>query len=512
MDERSASVPQVRSQWSNRILILSLLGIACLTFFPFRIDFASPQSRTTSPFLLGPSLKQGEYRDFFLNVLLFVPFGFGVSAVLRKRGVSKDRGVLLTLAAGAITSYGVEVLQFYMPTRNSAWDDIASNTLGAVFGFLVFGRWSEMFLPALSQWEESVERSLTLRRACFLLVAYLGFFFLISIPLQRQTRLSNWETDVPMFVGGDGTARHAWKGQIAKLQVWNRVLSEESARKLAAGEPAPGTESGLLASYDFAGAPPYSDGVKSLPALNWISSSPPHESPILDLNGSSWLRTNVSVTNLTQELRKTNQFTVRAVCTPADTAELEQVIVSISQVYGSPDLSLRRDGADLLFWFRTPLSVHRSFLFLRDRGVFAPGESRDILISNDGSSISYYVDGKKQLRNYHLGPGTALVHAFARVFAFDLEGYLVSYDALIFFPAGVLLGMIARKKPSQSLVGKSLLFLGLVLPSVVYQSILVAVSGKSFFWKETILCLVLTLLGARFINADRGQDVQSRTA
>src|ERR1700680_3597115 len=90
MNNRSVQPPRVWSQWSNRILILSLLGIIYFTFFPFRIDFASPQSRTTSPFLLGPSLKHGVHLDFFLNVLLFIPFGFGFSALLRKRGVSKS--------------------------------------------------------------------------------------------------------------------------------------------------------------------------------------------------------------------------------------------------------------------------------------------------------------------------------------------------------------------------------------------------------------------------------------
>src|ERR1700676_4003988 len=138
MNNRSFQPPRAWSQWSNRILILSLLGIIYFTFFPFRIDFSSPQSRTTSPFLLGPSLKHGIHMDFFLNVLLFVPFGFGVSAQLGKRGVSKGRALLLAFVAGALTSYAVELLQFFIPTRNSAWDDVTPNTLGAVCGFFLF--------------------------------------------------------------------------------------------------------------------------------------------------------------------------------------------------------------------------------------------------------------------------------------------------------------------------------------------------------------------------------------
>jgi hypothetical protein len=216
------------------------------------------------------------------------------------------------------------------------------------------------------------------------------------------------------------------------------------------------------------------------------------------------------VTVLTQELKRTNQFAVRAVCTPADAAELEQIIVSISQVFGTPDLTVRRDGADLVFWFRNPLSMHRSFLAWHVRGVFIPGETRDILLSSDGSNVSLYVNGKKEARVYSLSAGAVLFHRFARVIASDLDGYLIDYDTLIFLPAGMLLGMTARKESSRKPAGKFLLLFGLLLPSVLYQFILVWVSGRGVLWWEIILCLMLTLLGAWFINADRRDGVLFR--
>jgi glycopeptide antibiotics resistance protein len=503
MTTQSSQAPQASSRWANRILILSFIGIIYLTLFPFRLDFGAPQSRSTSPFFLGPSLKHGDPLDFFLNLLLFVPFGFGFSAQLRKRGLSSGRVFALALAAGAVTSYCVEFLQFYIPTRSSGWDDVTPNTLGAILGSLLFDRWGEMLLKPLSALGERVETWVSLRRACIFLLAYLAFFFLLSIPLQRETRLSNWDTTVPMFVGSDGSPRHAWKGQIAKLQVWNRAFSQELARKLAASEVAPDTDTGLLASYDFTGVPPYSDQEKSLPPLAFISSSPPRDSSVLDLNGSSWLSTKDHVTNLTVALMRTNQFAVRAVCTPANVADLEQHIVSISHVYGTPDLYLRREQADLVFWFRNPLSTYRSLLAWHVRGVFASGQTRDILVSYDGSNVSLYVDGKKETRVYSLGPGPALAHKFMRVLAVDLDGYSVTYDALMFLPAGLLLGMIARKDPSRKPAGRFLLLLGFLLPSVLFESILVWVSGRAVSWWEIFVCLLLTLLGAGLINADR---------
>src|SRR5258708_21391491 len=114
MNSRSLQPPRVWSQWSNRILILSLLGIIYFTCFPFRIDFASPQSRAASPFILGPTLKHGVHFDSFLIVLLFVPFGFVVSAHFRSCVVTKVQVLFRALAARTAPCYAVRLLPFFI--------------------------------------------------------------------------------------------------------------------------------------------------------------------------------------------------------------------------------------------------------------------------------------------------------------------------------------------------------------------------------------------------------------
>jgi VanZ family protein len=513
MTNQASQPPQTCADWSNRILVLSLIGIAYLTLFPFRFDFTIGNPLHASPFHLGTSLKRVQSLDFFLNVLLFVPFGFGFCTQLRKRGGSRRGALVLVLAASAITSYIVELLQLYIPLRSSGWDDVVSNTAGAAVGFFLFDRWGELWLQHLSRWEERAETWLSLKGTWIFLLIYLGFFLAISIPLQRETRLSNWDTTSLLFVGSDGTARHAWKGQIGKLQIWDQALSDETARKLSSGEAPPDSETGLRASYEFTGAPPYNDKEKFLPALNRISSSPPpHESKALDLDGSSWLSSIVPAENLAQMVKKTNQFAVRAVCTSADVADLEQFIVSISQIQRTPDLTLRREGADLVVWFRTPLSIHRSGANryageMRVKDIFAAGQARDILVSYDGSDVSLYVDGKKERRVYYLSPGAALAQRFSRMKTSEWDSYLVTYDALIFLPVGCLLGMIARKERAQKFAARLLLVLGLVLAPVLYEFILVWVSGRTASPWQVSLCLFLTVLGVWLINADRRDGI-----
>src|SRR5216683_1061459 len=65
MKIQDPSHPQACAEWSNRILILSLLGIAYLTFFPFRFHFAASFVFHRFPFLLGASDKHSGHLDFF---------------------------------------------------------------------------------------------------------------------------------------------------------------------------------------------------------------------------------------------------------------------------------------------------------------------------------------------------------------------------------------------------------------------------------------------------------------
>jgi hypothetical protein len=238
---------------------------------------------------------------------------------------------------------------------------------------------------------------------------------------------------------------------------------------------------------------------------------------MLDLDGSSWLSSIVPVQDLTRELKRTNQFTVRAVCAPVDVADWDQRIVSISQTSGLANLILRRDGPNLSFWIRNPLTVHRTNVawYVREiyvRDVFVAGQMRDILVSYDGSDVSVYVDGEKEPRVFYLSPGAALARRLSRYRTIEWDGYLVTYDALIFIPTGFLLGVIARKEPSKKLTGRCLLLLGLLVPPVLYEFILVWVSGRAVSLWQVSLCLFLTLVGAWLVNADRSDGILFRVS
>ncbi len=497
MTTSAGSCRGASARWSNRILLLALLGIAYLTLFPFRFDFSPTIVFHRSPFLLSSSVKLSGYLDIFLNVLLFVPFGFGIAAHARKRGLAIGSSFLLALAAGACCSYLVELLQFYIRARDSGWEDVFTNTTGSVAGCLLFQLCGGPLLRLASSWEDALQGWLSTPRAALLLAAYFAVWFGVSARLQRETRLNNWDPQAILSVGNDASGQNPWRGQVFRLQIWNRALSEQEIRGLA-GQPSANLDSpGVLASYDFTGSPPHPDQRKLLPPLN---GEPPEESV------QPWLSTKVPAESLMQEIMKTSQFTVHVVCAPASGSDVNGRIVAFSKSAGNVNFLLREEGDALVFRLRNPLSTRRALLGLAWylRGVFAPGEKRDIVASYDGADEFVYLDGERVPEEYRLSPAAGLMHRVRYIEPEALEGYIAVYETLIFLPAGLLIGLAARKWAGLRLYGRATLVLAWVVPAVLLEVLLVAESGRRMWVGNVALSLLLGLMGMALVNADRG--------
>ena len=490
--------------WSNRILIASLLGIALLTLAPFRFDFhLRLPSHTFDPFLLGPFQKGIGILDSFLNVLLFIPLGFGLSSQLRQRKWSWVSVFVFAFIGGALCSYTVEILQFYIPGRNSGWVDVITNSTGSLVGAVVLRQWGGILRQRFLRWEWLARDWLSLRRITLILLSYLGLCFAISIPLQQKTRLSNWTADSRLVIGGPGDEQHRWIGKVFSLQIWDRALSDDLARHLTMNDPVPGVDADALASYDFSASPPIEDQKKFLPPLFRESdASVSMTSQVLEFNGNSELSSKVPVRNLTKRLQKTNQFAMRIVCDPAAINGVSASIVSLEDESGVTNLRVWQEGANFYFWLRNPLSVKRAYLDFKASHVFAPDQMRTILVSYDGSNVSIYVDGIKNPLPYSLGPGAALAHQFIRIKASELEGYRVVYYSCIFVLVGFLLGMAMRKMTMRNIAGWFLLMVGLFVAPVLLEVLLMHVSGRAMSAGPVGFSMFLILLGAVLINFD----------
>ncbi len=79
-----------------------------------------------------------KFSDMVNNLLLFIPFGFGLVSLLRNRGLPRVKAVFCILLIGAVLSLGVEILQCWLPTRDPSLLDIATNSASSVLGAALY--------------------------------------------------------------------------------------------------------------------------------------------------------------------------------------------------------------------------------------------------------------------------------------------------------------------------------------------------------------------------------------
>lgn len=87
------------------------------------------------------TLKRSFIFDIFVNLFGFIPFGFVLSATTVKAGGTFEKhSVFIPVALCFAASMFIEILQGWIPSRNSQISDLALNTLGAWIGALTY-RW-----------------------------------------------------------------------------------------------------------------------------------------------------------------------------------------------------------------------------------------------------------------------------------------------------------------------------------------------------------------------------------
>jgi hypothetical protein len=493
------------SGWSNRILLAAIAGILFLTLYPFKFSLHPHLPLKSTPFLLGSGLKGTSAPNFSLNVLLFVPLGFGLSSKLRQRHWSWTTSLVVTTLAGFVISYLIEFAQIYVPLRDSGWEDVISNSAGAFLGALLFAGIGRLILRPLAEGERRLESWLTPLRSWLLLIAYFAAWVFVSIPLQRQTSLKYWNPNSYLLVGIDSSLYNRWKGKLLRIQIWDHAIPDSLAQEISARGAADVPNPTPLADYDFSLPPPIHDQQRFLPDLTWSSHRIPDKSEgHLEQVSNSWMVSQATVPNLISALENTNQFTVRLVCLPPKDAGPEGAITSIAPIAGRENLSIWQQGGNLMFYFRSKATTKTWSSWNMGwpvSGVFLAGQMHDIFITYDGSNLSFFVDRKKDRHTYQLGPGLGLANLFHRAKPGEVQIYNDLYYLAVFFPGGCLIGICSRRFTARQFVGP-FLFSVFVAPFVL-EKILVCASGRSLSYSDLTLSCVLVAVAAFWINADR---------
>lgn len=473
--------------WSNRFFTLAVAGILFLTMYPFQ--FSTPKPYRGLPLFLGMGGKLDGLQDIFLNILLFIPFGFALGTKLLGRGKSWKTTLIYTLLAGALFSYAIELTQLYIPYRDSGWLDVFTNATGSVVGdvcaFLV-GEWVFRHLTTIQQ---KLRVRLAPERLAAILAIYFGVWCVASAFLTQKISLGDWRTDSFLVFRNDATGLHPWNGHVLRVEIWDRAFSGKLAKQLTSNI-GPAVPDDPIVNLNFGDERPVAPG--SHAAANGTSSQ--QGQPAV-MSASPTLSD-----YLVRRLKQSNQFSLRIVLAPAE-QQPNGRILALSQKSGFQDFYLNQFGDELVFWFRTPITVHWHRLSSRIPDALSTGQVRSMLFSYDGAAFRSYMDGK-EIENRSLGVQTALASYVRYLNENELKGYRDIFYALVFFPAGALLG-IAITRPFLRRSDRFMIAAaGALGPSVLFEWIVTRASRAPFSVGNVAFSVIYVLLGLLWMLAD----------
>jgi VanZ family protein len=368
-------------------LVVCLLGLVAILYprlapFDFAWDGHIPFERVTwHPLTL---------RDAPLNVLLFVPFGFGLAGLLARRGRQSGAAWRVLLVA-ALLSAALEAAQLFMPDRVPSVADVAANTLGALLGYGLFRAWMMGFGVAL-------QRYATRRNLLIGLSLYTVGVALLTTYLFRSVHLSNWDTSFPLVVGNEAIGKRQWSGRVETLTL----------------------EAGLdsllfYAPYDLTGDAPFevSTQHKTAPPLEW------REGPATAQNGrvvvvgpGEWLATSEPLVGFSETTSATDDFRIETVVATSDPAQRGPArIVSISADAERRNITIGQEFDALIIRLRTPAAGENGQKpEALVPGVFADQRPRHIDVTYDAPMLRVRVDGEEYALS--LAPGAAFFPGF----------------------------------------------------------------------------------------------------
>jgi glycopeptide antibiotics resistance protein len=130
---------EVLTRWAAALLAIYCVLMLVGTLYPFNFTTDSalmsrrPHPIEWIPFSYICARCGFDIDGKVLNTIMFIPFGF-LLALHRSGNTSKIGTLLLTTLWGFAFSLGIEITQFFLPTRTPSASDVTLNTLGALLG------------------------------------------------------------------------------------------------------------------------------------------------------------------------------------------------------------------------------------------------------------------------------------------------------------------------------------------------------------------------------------------
>ncbi|MEA5625965.1 VanZ family protein [Nostoc sp. UHCC 0251] len=471
------------------LVITSVLAVLIATLYPFNFDFSGNLSIQA---IISNFDNASSFEDLVNNILLFMPLGFSSNALLQKINIKPIRKFFTLIIISTSLSVTVEILQMFLPSRSPTPADIINNTIGGILGGICFYIWnSQSFIYILSSVENSRLKNST-KKISLLFLGYILLSFIVLIPWQITTNLSNWNLAYPLLIGNEKTGDKPWQGYITEIHIADKAFPENEVSQFFDGKKYLDIIGDhLIASYKLSDQRGYQDRTGQLPELL----SQGHLTNIQDgksvaLSSSYWLKTGNPTTFLTKKIRKTSQFTIITTIATADTTQTGPArIISLSSGILRRNFTLGQQGNNLDLRIRTPITGENATdIKLSIPDIFIDTNFHDIVITYSQGNIQVYLD---KLQKFYFFNLLQLIPKDQKAF----------YYALTFIPLGVCLTFLTILANKKLMFYRFLLLTGILLPSLIVESTLVIGSGKSisltnilfgiFFTSGTMLILRL---------------------
>src|SRR5881398_3385222 len=157
--------------------------------------------------------------DFVSNLLFYVPLGIALS------GSSLVRAFLV----GFTLSTSAEVLQLGYVGRIPSFMDIASNTCGAVVGYLAAMFWRRA--TGCNPVSLRIYRPLT--RAAIPIAIFGTIMLLFHHP---RSDFSNWDPTYHLAIGNELTGNRPWAGTISESVIFPIAMAPSQINDLTSGK------------------------------------------------------------------------------------------------------------------------------------------------------------------------------------------------------------------------------------------------------------------------------------
>ena len=492
------SLSQLIFNLAPQIVICSILLILVATLFPFNFTLEDKLSLSA---IIGRFKQTTTFlSDQIKNVFLFMPLGFGLMCWLQRARI----GTIAKLATVVFISFSlsllVEILQAFLPSREPTFADIFNNTFSGLLGCLCFYFWNFKIINNISVFLDKNKKSFSSKQLTAVFAIYIAFAFLIPIPWQSITNLSNWDLNYPLLLGNEKSGDRPWQGFISEAYIVDRAISKEQVAKVFADKN--GLNSigqNIIAHYQLNDVNNYSDRTGKLPDLIWRGQPASNRDKRgVFLSEHHWLETADSAQLINQRIREANQFTIGATVASANVKQDGPArIISLSSSTTARNFTLGQQDSHLVVRLRTPVNgENAAYMMNYVFDVFTDTKPHQILITYANSVLEVYVD---KLQNSHYFNFLEIIPKPDKIL----------FYGIMFIPLGILLGIITTLSQNR-FVFYPFVYSGILLPAAIVEIILARDTNRNIDIANILLGILMITVTVSILSMQIPKELRRK--